>query len=253
MGNKSSLMLQDEEIKQISGETGFSHLQIEKLFSRFANLDRGNLGYLTRNDLMNIPELAINPLCDRLVQMFFAGCDPTDERINFRQFVRILATFRNGSNHQHHSLTRETSKTKIHKVVNPHNSHASRSNHRHHSSKDIPNLLKSSSFLNKCNTEENSFKIPKHETVSAVGLSSKLEFIFHIYDVDNDGQISLEDLRSILKMMVGSYIEEVQLDKIASRAFSEVDQDCDGFIDFDEFCQVFSGKDLDDKLRVKFF
>lgn len=84
-------------------------------------------------------------------------------------------------------------------------------------------------------------------------MQRKLLFVFRVYDADNDGRISLEDLRSILKMMVGNYIEDARLDRIATRAFVEVDVDCDGFIDFPEFCKVFQGKDLDDKLHVKFF
>lgn len=208
MGNKPSLMLQDEEIKQISDETGFSSSQIEKLYSRFAHLDRSNCSSLSKEDLMSIPELVINPLCDRLIQMFFSECDQGDERINFRQFIRVLAAFR-----------------------------ASKTNN---------------SFINNSNQNDNTNMIrtrPKgHDN-----LKIKLLFVFKIYDADNDGRISFGDLRSILKMMVGNYIEDVRLDKIAIRAFVEVDQDNDGFIEFSEFCKIFAGKDLHDKLSVKFF
>lgn len=78
-------------------------------------------------------------------------------------------------------------------------------------------------------------------------------FIFKVYDADNDGKISFKDLRSILKMMVGNYIEDARLDKIATRAFIEVDADCDGFIDYLDFCKVLQARDLDEKLHVKFF
>lgn len=86
-------MLQDEDIRQINEETGFTPIEIEKLYSRFANLDRNNCGTLSKEDLLSIPELAINPLCDRLIKMFFYDCDH-EERINFKQFVYVLATFR---------------------------------------------------------------------------------------------------------------------------------------------------------------
>lgn len=92
MGTKSSLMLQEEEIQEIQQETGFSANQIERLYSRFLNLDKTDSGTLSREDFLRIPELAINPLGDRIVHAFFM--DAHDDRINFRQFVRVLSRFR---------------------------------------------------------------------------------------------------------------------------------------------------------------
>lgn len=109
MGNKASLMLQDEEIAAIQDETGCKYIlnvfkgdvdtsvlvspsQIERLYSRFTSLDKGDNGTLSREDFLRIPELAINPLGDRIVQAFFG--ETSDERINFRQFMRVLARFR---------------------------------------------------------------------------------------------------------------------------------------------------------------
>jgi len=87
-------MLQDEEIAAIQTETGFSPSQIERLYSRFTSLDKGDNGTLSREDFLRIPELAINPLGDRIVQAFFAETDGYEERLNFRQFMRVLARFR---------------------------------------------------------------------------------------------------------------------------------------------------------------
>ena len=67
--------------------------QIERLYSRFTSLDKGDNGTLSREDFLRIPELAINPLGDRIVQAFF-GEASGEERINFRQFMRVLARFR---------------------------------------------------------------------------------------------------------------------------------------------------------------
>ncbi|KAH8272181.1 hypothetical protein KR018_008776 [Drosophila ironensis] len=92
MGNKSSLFLRNEEIAQIQEETGFTPNQIERLYSRFTSLDRNDCGTLSREDLMRIPELAINPLCERIVHSFFA--ESKDDRVNFRQFMNVLAHFR---------------------------------------------------------------------------------------------------------------------------------------------------------------
>uniref|UniRef100_A0A914CLX3 EF-hand domain-containing protein n=1 Tax=Acrobeloides nanus TaxID=290746 RepID=A0A914CLX3_9BILA len=94
-------MLQDEEIQEIAAETGFSKNQIVRLYSRFLSLDRQGRGYLDREDFLRIPELAINPLGDRIVDAFFTetGSD-TDFRINFRQFIRVLAHFRPLNKHK---------------------------------------------------------------------------------------------------------------------------------------------------------
>lgn len=66
--------------------------QIERLYSRFTSLDRSDCGTLSREDFLRIPELAINPLCDRIVHSFIS--DSTDDRVNFRQFMQVLARFR---------------------------------------------------------------------------------------------------------------------------------------------------------------
>lgn len=66
--------------------------QIERLYSRFTSLDRGESGTLSREDFLRIPELAINPLGDRIVHAFFEqGCS---DRVNFLQFMQVLAHFR---------------------------------------------------------------------------------------------------------------------------------------------------------------
>jgi calcineurin B family protein 1 len=108
MGNsRSSLQLQQENIEQISEETGFTANQIERLWSRFTSLDKQQKGHLTREDFLRIPELAINPLGDRIVHAFFRDSSNKDEEeggkfnganekeiVNFPDFVRVLAHFR---------------------------------------------------------------------------------------------------------------------------------------------------------------
>lgn len=79
MGNsRSTLNLQQEEIIIIEDETGFTKPQIERLYSRFSILDKQGRGYLTREDFLRIPELAINPLGDRIVHAFFAESKTSD-------------------------------------------------------------------------------------------------------------------------------------------------------------------------------
>ena len=65
---------------------------IFRLYSRFTALDKEQKGFLTKNDLLRIPELSINPLGERIVDAFFV--DVVDEQINFQQFMQTLAVFR---------------------------------------------------------------------------------------------------------------------------------------------------------------
>ncbi|GAB1286742.1 Calcineurin B homologous protein 1 [Apodemus speciosus] len=108
MGSRASTLLRDEELEEIKKETGFSHSQITRLYSRFTSLDKGENGTLSREDFQRIPELAINPLGDRIINAFFSegvslsspGCpgthsvDQAEDQVNFRGFMRTLAHFR---------------------------------------------------------------------------------------------------------------------------------------------------------------
>ncbi|CAH1406118.1 unnamed protein product [Nezara viridula] len=66
--------------------------QIERLYTRFTSLDRGDCGTLSRDDFLRIPELAINPLGERIVHAFFY--ESGRDRINFPQFMQVLACLR---------------------------------------------------------------------------------------------------------------------------------------------------------------
>lgn len=97
MGSNRSILLQKDEIEEIEKDTGFTSKQIKRLYNRFTNLDKSNSGYLTRNDFVRIPELHINPLRDRIVEVIIED-NGDDEKINFRQFVKVFSTFRRAKN-----------------------------------------------------------------------------------------------------------------------------------------------------------
>lgn len=96
MGNsRSSLQLQPEDLALVQEETGFTPQQIERLYSRFSSLDKAGKGHLTREDFLRIPELAINPLGDRIVHAFFyESKNGEEDKVDFKDFVRVLAHFR---------------------------------------------------------------------------------------------------------------------------------------------------------------
>jgi Ca2+-binding EF-hand superfamily protein len=59
--------------------------EIQALFARFRALDRRHKGYIGADELLSVPELAINPLAQRMVQLLGA--------CNFKDFVALLAAF----------------------------------------------------------------------------------------------------------------------------------------------------------------
>lgn len=69
MGSNASMQLQKEDIDEISKETGFNQKQVMRLYSRFASLDKNNRGYLDKQDFIRIPELHVNPLRDRIIEV----------------------------------------------------------------------------------------------------------------------------------------------------------------------------------------
>ena len=65
-------------------ETGFNNNQIDRLYSRFSSLDKQDKGYLSREDFLRIPELAISPLGDRIVHAFFteSRCGDDEDEVD---------------------------------------------------------------------------------------------------------------------------------------------------------------------------
>jgi calcineurin B family protein 1 len=94
MGNSNSLKLslQPEEIKAIEDDTGFTLGQISRLHCRFTKLDQEGKGYLEREDLLAITELAINPLGDRIVHAFFyqSNSGLEEEKLDFQVCYEVL-------------------------------------------------------------------------------------------------------------------------------------------------------------------
>lgn len=84
MGANTSSLL-SEEIEAIALQSNLSQKEIKRLYKRFQKLDRDQSGQLEADDLMMIPELAMNPLVPRIVALF--------DNVNFRQFVGYLAVF----------------------------------------------------------------------------------------------------------------------------------------------------------------
>ena len=56
------------------------------------------------------------------------------------------------------------------------------------------------------------------------------EYLFHLYDLDHNGKITIEEFKNLLKLRLRK-IELTNLEDI----FRKIDTDANGSVDFDEF------------------
>ena len=75
---------------------------------------------------------------------------------------------------------------------------------------------------------------------------------FRVYDVDNDGFISNADLYHVLKSMVGSNLNDVQLQQLVDRTIIQGDKDKDGKLSYEEFKDMVKDGELEQKLKIEF-
>jgi len=88
--------------------------------------------------------------------------------------------------------------------------------------------------------------------VSAANKNRKFLFTFKLYDVDSDGFISNADLFHVLKAMVGSNLNDVQLQQLVDRTILQGDKDKDGKLSYSEFVDMVKETDIESKLKLEF-
>merc|ERR1711916_216076 len=87
--------LSPEELQMLST---FSQKDQKRLYKRFRKLDKDNSGTITTDEFLMIPELAMNPLVERVIAIFDTN---KDENINFKEFIQALSIFSvNGAKEQ---------------------------------------------------------------------------------------------------------------------------------------------------------
>ncbi|EGG16645.1 protein phosphatase 2B [Cavenderia fasciculata] len=176
MGNQHS-GVSKEHLDQLKEMSSFSETELKKLYRRFQMLDKDGSGTLTTDEFLSIPDLALNPLLERVLQIFDKN---HDNEIEFSEFVSALSTL--------------------------------------------------------------SHKGSKEE---------KLKFLFNVYDMDADGFIGNGELFQVLKMMVGTNLNDVQLQQIVDKTIIEGDLDKDGKISFDEFILMIGNQEgIEEKISV---
>eukprot|EP00824_Muranothrix_gubernata_P001690 TRINITY_DN11975_c0_g1_i1.p1 TRINITY_DN11975_c0_g1~~TRINITY_DN11975_c0_g1_i1.p1 ORF type:complete len:202 (-),score=57.55 TRINITY_DN11975_c0_g1_i1:78-611(-) len=89
MGAQSSVLRQ-EEIEEMQTNSNFSQTEIKRLYKRFRKLDKDNSGTISTDEFLMIPELATNPLVQRVIAIFDAN---KDDNVNFKEFITSLSVF----------------------------------------------------------------------------------------------------------------------------------------------------------------
>jgi serine/threonine-protein phosphatase 2B regulatory subunit len=193
MGASTSACLNAEDLEELQKICGFSTQQLNKMYQRFVELDRKQKGVLGTADLQLIPELAMNPLCHRIISLF--DRDGNDS-INFKHFVSCLWWF----------------------------------------SPDCPEELK---LKGKMIFQE---------------FWSDLEFsaAFEVYDVNDDGNITVSDLQQILKSMVGTNMTDEQLAEIASFTIQDSDPENKGYLTYRDFTETIDAAAVNKALTITF-
>ena len=88
--------------------------------------------------------------------------------------------------------------------------------------------------------------------LSSTDENAKLVFVFQLYDVDNDGYISNEDLFNSVHVMCRNNLTISQLQDLVKQTIREFDSDGDGKISFDEFKNGLCGKiRLENQLNIE--
>ncbi|XP_044485302.1 calcineurin subunit B-like [Mangifera indica] len=86
MGSASSMLTQyDIEEVQRHCHNLFSQQEIVSLYQRFCQLDRNAKGFISADEFLSVPEFAMNPLSQRLLNMV--------DGLNFKDFVAFLSAF----------------------------------------------------------------------------------------------------------------------------------------------------------------
>ncbi|KGL76506.1 Calcineurin B homologous protein 3, partial [Tinamus guttatus] len=93
--------------------------------------------------------------------------------------------------------------------------------------------------------------------------TDKLKFLFHMYDSDRDGIITLEEYRNVVEELLSGnpHLEKGAARSIADGAMLEAAQTCAGPMDadqvyegitFDDFLKIWRGIDIETKMHVRF-
>lgn len=78
------------EMNDLSRDSNFTVEEIQRLYRRFMKLDKNKSGSIDKDEFLAIPQIANNPLAQRLIALFDedGGGD-----VDFKEFIKALSIF----------------------------------------------------------------------------------------------------------------------------------------------------------------
>jgi serine/threonine-protein phosphatase 2B regulatory subunit len=220
MGAKLSTLAQ-EDIHELSSTSHFNEREIHNLYDRFKKLDRDGSGSLSPEELLSIPEFAMNPLSSLILPVLIKysnandGNNPstsnTAENINYRNNSSISVSSMNNNNsiRPDSPITDELSFREFVKIM--------------------------SVFHPKASREE------------------KLRFAFTVWASNQHvNYLTKEQLTFVMRAMVGSHLNDQDLELIVEDTMKNTDKDGDGLISFEEFKSKLKNAPISDKMTINF-
>ena len=97
MGNQqgAGATIAPEELADLKTSSNFTEEELKRLYRRFRKLDKYSSGTLTTDEFLSVPELANNPLLERVIAIFDKN---KDDQIEFKEFIAALSTFSDKGN-----------------------------------------------------------------------------------------------------------------------------------------------------------
>eukprot|EP00736_Rhodelphis_marinus_P000565 Rmarinus@m.28188 len=89
MGQAGSNLTSDD-VGKLQDGTNFTEDEIKRIYKRFQKLDKNGNGVVSKDEFMEIPELACNPLVNRVISIFD---NDGDGNVDFTEFILGLNAF----------------------------------------------------------------------------------------------------------------------------------------------------------------
>ncbi|CAD6585249.1 MAG: Calcineurin subunit B [Tremellales sp. Tagirdzhanova-0007] len=184
--------------------SNFSAPELLRLKKRFMKLDKDGSGSIDKDEFLQIPQIANNPLAHRMIAIFD---EDGSGSVDFQEFVGGLSAFssKGGRDEKLRLYPSDRASYSPFSFVRT---------HPHH----MPNTA------------------PVRVSIPTVA--------FKVYDMDRDGYISNGELYLVLKQMVGNNLKDQQLQQIVDKTIMEADKDGDGKLSFEEFTGMVASTDI---------